>query len=77
MLSDLRKESPYNTYLKPGLPPGPISNPGLPALRAAFAPENHDFLFFLVKNDGSNEHVFTQTYAQHQRARLAQKQVGP
>jgi len=75
MLSDLRKESPYNTYLKPGLPPGPISNPGLSALRAALTPEHHDFLFFLAKNDGSNEHVFTQTYAQHQKARLAQKSV--
>ena len=76
LLSDLRKESPYNTYLKPGLPPGPISNPGLAALGAAFTPEVHQYLFFLAKNDGSNEHTFTRTYAQHQKARLLQKQQG-
>jgi UPF0755 protein len=76
LLSDLRKESPYNTYLKPGLPPGPISNPGLAALGAAFTPEVHQYLFFLAKNDGSDEHTFTQTYAQHQKARLVQKQQG-
>ncbi len=76
LISDLRKESPYNTYLKPGLPPGPISNPGLAALGAAFTPEVHQYLFFLAKNDGSDKHTFTRTYAQHQKARLQQKQRG-
>ncbi len=76
LLSDLRKESPYNTYLKPGLPPGPIASPGLKALQASLQPEAHSYLFFLAKNDGSNAHVFTQTYAQHQEARLRQKQMG-
>jgi UPF0755 protein len=65
-LADVRRESPYNTYLNPGLPPGPIANPGLPALRAAFAPEQHDLLFFFAREDGSHQHVFSRTYAAHQ-----------
>jgi len=76
LLSDLRKESPYNTYLRPGLPPGPISNPSSKALQAALTPQKHNYLFFLAKIDGSNEHIFTQTYSQHQKARLLQKQMG-
>jgi UPF0755 protein len=65
-LADVRRESPYNTYLNPGLPPGPIANPGLPALRAAFAPEQHDFLFFFAREDGSHQHEFSRTYVAHQ-----------
>ncbi|MDP7039431.1 MAG: endolytic transglycosylase MltG [Myxococcota bacterium] len=62
---DLRVESPYNTYLNEGLPPGPISNPGEKALRAAFFPEDNEYLFFLAKKDGSNQHAFSRDYKEH------------
>jgi UPF0755 protein len=67
-LADVRIESPYNTYLNPGLPPGPISNPSLDSLKAVFSPEKHDYLFFFARPDGSHTHVFSRTYAQHQKA---------
>jgi UPF0755 protein len=60
---DLLIESDYNTYLHRGYPPGPISNPGLPALKAAFTPIESDNLFFLVKPDGS--HYFSKTHREH------------
>jgi UPF0755 protein len=60
---DLLIESDYNTYLHKGYPPGPISNPGLPALKAAFSPIESDNLFFLVKPDGS--HYFSKTHKEH------------
>ncbi|MBT6489056.1 MAG: endolytic transglycosylase MltG [Deltaproteobacteria bacterium] len=75
-LSDLRQPSDYNTYLHTGLPPGPIANPGLSALEAAFKPESHEYLFFFARKDGSESHVFTQTYAQHQKALTRQRQNG-
>jgi UPF0755 protein len=55
--------NPYNTYRIPGLPPGPIANPGAGALRAAVAPAASDALFFVSRNDGS--HVFSRTYEEH------------
>ena len=64
---DLLIESDYNTYLHRGYPPGPISNPGLPALRAAFNPIESDSLFFLVKPDGS--HYFSKTHNEHLEAK--------
>ncbi|MBI5511085.1 MAG: endolytic transglycosylase MltG [Deltaproteobacteria bacterium] len=66
-LADVRIESPYNTYLNPGLPPGPIANPGMNALKAVFAPERHDYLFFFARPDGSHTHVFSKTFAEHQK----------
>jgi len=60
---DTRQESPYNTYLNKGLPPGPICNPGLDAIEAAIYPENTDYLYFLTKPDGST--VFSKTYDEH------------
>lgn len=68
-LTDLRTESPYNTYLHEGLPPGPIANPGFSALAAALEPEAHDFLFFVARENGSKRHVFTKTFAAHEAAR--------
>jgi UPF0755 protein len=76
LLSDLRKESPYNTYLNNGLPPGPIANPGSAALRATLGPERHEYLFFFARKDGTRRHVFHQTYAQHQKALVRQRQSG-
>jgi len=59
-------ENPYNTYQIPGLPPGPIANPGADALRAVVDPAESDYLFFVSRNDGT--HVFSKTYAEHVRA---------
>ncbi len=64
---DLLIESPYNTYLNRGYPPGPISNPGLPAIHASFHPVESDSLFFLVKPDGS--HYFSKTHKEHLEAK--------
>ncbi len=63
---DLRIDSPYNTYLNAGLPPGPICNPGGDSLRAALYPADVDFLYFVSKNDGS--HHFSRTFREHQNA---------
>lgn len=60
---DLKIDSPYNTYLYDGLPPGAIANPGLDALTAAVNPEKHDYYFYVAKPDGS--HIFSKTYNEH------------
>ena len=75
-MSDLRRRSPYNTYLNQGLPPGPIASPSISALTAAFIPEQHEYLFFFARKDGSDSHIFTQTYAQHQKALSKQRRDG-
>lgn len=64
--SDLDLDSPYNTYLYPGLPAGPIASPGAQSISAALNPADTKYLYFVSKNDGS--HVFSETYAQHSRA---------
>ena len=63
---DMKLDSPYNTYLYPGLPPGPICNPGRDSLEAALYPEEEGFLYFVSRNDGS--HHFSRTFAEHQQA---------
>jgi UPF0755 protein len=63
---DLRIESPYNTYVTPGLPPGPIASPGIASLKAAAAPATTDYFYFVSRNDGS--HVFSRTLTEHNRA---------
>lgn len=63
--SQLRLESPYNTYHAPGLPPGPICNPGLSSLKAALSPEASDYLFFVSKYDGTGEHYFSRSNREH------------
>jgi peptidoglycan lytic transglycosylase G len=62
---DLQIDSPFNTYRVPGLPPGPIANPGLASLRAAAAPATTPYLYFVARNDGS--HVFSTNNAEHNR----------
>jgi UPF0755 protein len=63
---DLRTAGPYNTYLNRGLPPGPITNPGLGSLDAALNPSRTEYLYFVSKNDGS--HTFSRTFPEHIRA---------
>lgn len=59
--------NPYNTYKRPGLPPGPICSPGLACLRAAASPGEHKFLYFVAKGEGG-AHVFSTNLADHNRA---------
>lgn len=56
---------PYNSYLKRGLPPGPIANPGLASILAALDPEESDYLYFVGKNDGTSAHDFSKTLREH------------
>jgi UPF0755 protein len=63
---DIKLDSPYNTYLYPGLPPGPICNPGKGSLRAALDPAPEDYLYFVSRNDGS--HAFNRSLKEHQMA---------
>jgi UPF0755 protein len=64
---DKQVNSPYNTYKYPGLPPGPISSPGLASLRAAMQPANTDYLYFVSNADGKS-HTFSRTLAEHNAA---------
>lgn len=61
--SELRRETPYNTYVIDGLPPTPIANPGVEAIKAAVNPDQTDFLFFVA--DGSGGHAFAETLEEH------------
>ena len=64
-LDDLQVNSSYNTYLHPGLPPGPISNPGLSALKAVAFPAQTGYYFFRMACDNSGRHNFSVTFEQH------------
>jgi UPF0755 protein len=64
-LEDLEVESPYNTYVNGGLPPGPIANPGLDSLEAVAHPAETGYLYFVAREDGS--HVFAETLEEHLR----------
>jgi len=63
---DLRTATPYNTYLNPGLPPGPICNPGHSSLLAAVNPADTQYLYFVSRNDGS--HQFSRNLREHNQA---------
>jgi UPF0755 protein len=58
---DLASDSPYNTRKFPGLPPGPISNPGLASIQAAAKPKQSDYLYYVAREDGTNRHYFAKT----------------
>ncbi|MCJ8011668.1 endolytic transglycosylase MltG [Paenibacillus sp. KQZ6P-2] len=65
LYKDLKVESPYNTYLHEGLPPGPICSPSLASIEAALNPEPSEYLYYVTKKDGSHEHLFAKTYQEH------------
>ena len=66
--SDLKRDMPYNTYLHPGLPPGPVANPGVKALRAAMAPAQSDYLYFVAAgNNPQGKSLFATTIEEHNR----------
>ncbi|WP_322904612.1 endolytic transglycosylase MltG [Paenibacillus campi] len=75
LYSDLKIDSPYNTYLHNGLPPGPIANPGIEAIKAALEPKTSDYLYYVTKKDGSGGHLFAKTYAEHQHNIALSKQT--
>ncbi len=58
--------SPYDTYIVEGLPPGPISNPGLRSIQGVLQPDDVDYLYMVGKNDGSNTHAFTSSLDEHE-----------
>ena len=64
-LQDLQVDSPYNTYIYNGLPPGPISNPDLAALQAVVFPAQTPYYYFRSACDGSGRHLFAETYDEH------------
>ncbi len=72
--SDLKLDSPYNTYRYLGLPPGPICSPGLKSIAAARHPDTTDYLYFVAKGDGG--HIFSRTYQEHVAAKMLVKRYG-
>ncbi len=79
--SDLTRNTPYNTYLHSGLPPGPVANPGIPSLRAAMNPAKTNYLYFVAAGTDAQGHsLFAATLDEHNRNvagyRLAQKKAG-
>ncbi|MFH1347107.1 MAG: endolytic transglycosylase MltG, partial [Candidatus Margulisiibacteriota bacterium] len=67
LYEQLNIDSPYNTYKRRGLPPGPICNPGIESIKAAIYPAKTDYLYFVSKKDGT--HQFSKTFKEHQRAK--------
>lgn len=66
--SDLKRDTPYNTYLHAGLPPGPVANPGVKALRAAMAPAQTDYLYFVAAGQNpQGKSLFASTLEEHNR----------
>lgn len=74
--SDLESANPYNTYAHPGLPPGPIANPGNQALKAALNPASTTFMYFVARPDHSGSHQFSATLQEHEKAVLAYRNGG-
>jgi len=73
LYSDLKVDSPYNTYTHRGLPPGPIANPGLNSIKAAFHPAKTHYLYYVSKGDGS--HIFSKTMKAHIKAKRRVKRM--
>jgi len=64
---DLEIDDPYNTYVYEGLPPGPIGAPGELSLEAVLYPQAHRYFFYVTKKDGTDEHYFAETHAEHEK----------
>jgi UPF0755 protein len=73
--ADLAMESPYNSYIHPNLPPGPISNPGAAALRSALNPASTDYFYYVSRNDGT--HQFSKNYQSHLNAVIKYQKSRP
>ena len=71
---DKLNDSPYNTYLYRGLPPGPITNPGLDSILAAIRPASSDYLYFVSRNNGT--HFFSSNYKEHSKAVTKYQKLG-
>ena len=75
--AEVKRPNPYNTYMNPGIPPGPIASPGIGSLKAVLNPDSTDLLFFVAKYDGT--HIFSKTLSEHVAATQAirkQRQSG-
>lgn len=70
-VDDLNIDSPYNTRKNPGLPLGPISNPGEASIKAAITPETHKYLYYVVEAVGKDNHVYCETYDEFLNAKAA------
>ncbi|HKG32694.1 MAG TPA: endolytic transglycosylase MltG, partial [Gemmatimonadales bacterium] len=71
---DYQFNSPYNTYLNPGLPPGPVNSPSRRSIEASLYPADVRYLYFVAGPDG--RHVFSRTYGEHLRAIRRLRQGG-
>lgn len=69
LYKDLEIDSPYNTYKYSGLPPGPIASPGEKSIIATMNPSDVDYFFYVLKKDGSGEHIFNITYEEHKESK--------
>jgi UPF0755 protein len=69
--SELKRDTPYNTRTRTGLPPGPIGNPGLASIQAAANPATNDFVYYVIKPCANGAHAFSSTDAQFQRDKAA------
>jgi UPF0755 protein len=67
-LDDLKTDSPYNTYIHKGLPPGPIGSPSLDSIEAAISPTKNDYLYYLADSSGVTH--FSKTYEEHRQKKL-------
>jgi UPF0755 protein len=66
--SDLKRDTPYNTYVHTGLPPGPVANPGIPSLRAAMDPAQTNYLYFVAAGENpQGKSMFAATLEEHNR----------
>jgi UPF0755 protein len=65
---DLRRDTPYNTYTRRGLPPTPIAMPGQGAIDAVMNPDTTNYLYFVARGDASGSHVFSETLEEHEAA---------
>lgn len=72
---DIRDPHSYNTYVHPGLPPGPIANPGRGALEAAYRPAESDYLYFVAEVYGQPQHIFSKNLKAHNRAVAAYRKT--